>query len=318
VLFTASLVIFGMGVYAAIAAPANSNYVASTVRFEGQLMDGSGNMVADGPYQLSFTLYDQASGGTILWTDANRTVTVTDGVYSVQLGDPQHPFPQSAFDGPRWLGVAVGPNQEMPQRISLSAVPFALNARQAMGIQGNMVSTTTPAAGQVLAWNSTATLWAPQTAPTANISTPAVRTYWNSTAPTIVNNTWTVLNFNVERWDTGNFHVTTTPNWSKLTVGAGQQGKYFIFANVQFAANVTGMRMVAIRLTKAAGGTTTLVSESREAANATTMAISASTVYQLATGDYVEVLVWQTSGAGLVVMNTVNYSPEFGMIRLGD
>jgi hypothetical protein len=39
--------------------------------------------------------------------------------------------------------------------------------------------------------------------------------------------------------------------------------------------------------------------------------------YSLAVNDYVECVVWQTSGGGLNILANGNYSPEFSMVRVG-
>ena len=183
-------------------------------------------------------------------------------------------------------------------------------------LQGNLVSTQAPADGQVLTWNATSTQWVPQTAPTPNATKPSVRVY-SATNLSVANNNLTLLNFANERWDPNNMHAQTSPNYSRLTVGTGQQGRYYIFASVQFAANANGQRMIVIRLTRG-GVTTILVSETRNNSGSLAAALTASTVYNLAVGDYVELLAWQNSGVALNAQLAANYSPDFGMIRLGD
>ena len=59
------------------------------VNFQGRLTNSSGNIVADGLYNIQFKLYDAASAGTLLWSETRETtnrVQVTNGLFSVQLG----------------------------------------------------------------------------------------------------------------------------------------------------------------------------------------------------------------------------------------
>src|SRR5512136_3098407 len=53
--------------------------------YQGLLLDSAGSPVADGDYELTFSIYDVATGGTALWSET-QTVTVTSGLFNVQLG----------------------------------------------------------------------------------------------------------------------------------------------------------------------------------------------------------------------------------------
>lgn len=159
VFFLTALILTGFNAYTTLAAPRQSPHVPSVVGFEGQLANAAGQPVADGNYTITFSLYSQAEAGTALWNET-QNVAVADGLYSVQLGS-ETPLNPTHFEGNRWLGVQVSGDSEMSPRIPISAVPFALNARQAMGLQGFDVSTTSPTDGHVLTWNNTTSQWEP-------------------------------------------------------------------------------------------------------------------------------------------------------------
>src|SRR5574341_1024316 len=161
-LLLASLVISGLNAYATFAAPSQSPYVPSAVGFEGRLADTTGQPVADGTYTITFSLYSEATGGTALWSET-QNVTVSGGLYSVQLGSIT-PLNPTHFEGSRWLGVQVSGDSEMAPRIAISAVPFALNARQAMGLQGYDVAASAPQNGDALVWNAAQNQWQPNAA----------------------------------------------------------------------------------------------------------------------------------------------------------
>jgi hypothetical protein len=133
---------------------------------------------------------------------------------------------------------------------------------------------------------------------------------YNNAALTIPDTTGTLLTFNAERYDNGGLHDTVTNN-SRLT--AQKAGKYTIWAGVEWALNTTGFRMVAIRL----NGTTNIALVTANGTTGNTTDQSISTLYHLAAGDYVEVMVWQTSGGNLNVSVGGSYSPEFAMQWLG-
>lgn len=160
VLLVVSLLASGFSaVYVTLAAPQRSIYVPTTIGFEGQLADAQGAPVADGEYTITFTLYDNDEGGTDKWHQTKQ-VQVNDGLYSVQLGSSPDTFDADDFNGPRWLAVKVGNDAEMTPRIQVGAVPFALNAKYAAGLQDNPVADTAPQTDNALMWNGSA--WAPQ------------------------------------------------------------------------------------------------------------------------------------------------------------
>ncbi|HEX4048672.1 MAG TPA: hypothetical protein VH309_12590, partial [Elusimicrobiota bacterium] len=69
--------------------PAAAQVFPAYLNYQGKLGDPSGNPLT-GTYSFEFKLYNQASGGTLLFDDANYTggnaVNVVNGIYSVQIG----------------------------------------------------------------------------------------------------------------------------------------------------------------------------------------------------------------------------------------
>lgn len=127
---------------------------------------------------------------------------------------------------------------------------------------------------------------------TANISVP--------------NATDTALTFNSERVDVGGMHSTGS-NTSRITVPASEGGFYLMGGGVQVASNATGHRQVGIRL----NGSTFLVASRVAAATSGATVMAVSTGYQLAAGDYLELVVTQDSGGALNAEAGGNYTPEF-------
>lgn len=121
----------------------------------------------------------------------------------------------------------------------------------------------------------------------------------------------TALTFNSERWDSGNLH-STSANTERLT--APITGLYSIGGHAYFAANATGSRQISVRV----NGSTYIAIQREAKGDATNVTVlSVETVYRLAAGEYVELVVQQTSGGNLDVTAAANYSPEFWMVRLG-
>jgi hypothetical protein len=93
--------------------------------YQGVLVDDQGDPVADGAYELTFSIYDVATGGSPLWQET-QTLAVVDGVFDAVLG---HDTPLAlAFDSPCWLGVTITGDDEMSPRLELTAVPYARRA----------------------------------------------------------------------------------------------------------------------------------------------------------------------------------------------
>ncbi len=114
------------------------------------------------------------------------------------------------------------------------------------------------------------------------------------------------LTFDTERVDVGPMHDTGS-NTGRLTVPTGGGGFYAIGGQIEFASNSTGRRGIQVRL----NGTTVIVREETGNIGSNDHAVTVSTVYQLAAGDYVELMGLQASGGSLNMLATGNYSPEF-------
>lgn len=162
VCLTVSILLSGLNVFTSLAAPLRqTSSLPGRVGFEGQLLDGS-TAVPDGPYSLTFKLYDTATGGTELWSET-QTVTVTNGLYSVYLGSTANNELEPAdFAGQRWLEITWNDADPDPitltPRIQIGAVPYSLNT---MGLQGRPVSSNAPQSGNVLGWSTVSNNWQP-------------------------------------------------------------------------------------------------------------------------------------------------------------
>jgi hypothetical protein len=101
------------------------------ISFQGILTDASGQAADDGNYLLTFRLYDNELGVSVLWTET-QTTAVQSGVFNVMLGK-ETPL-SLTFNKPLWLGVSVDGAQEMRPRTALAASPYALHADVANAI----------------------------------------------------------------------------------------------------------------------------------------------------------------------------------------
>jgi hypothetical protein len=105
------------------------------INFQGKLVNNPASTnVTNTNYTVIFTLYDNYTGGTTLWTET-QTVTTVDGIFRVALGSVT-PFPASFnfnWSG-LYLGMKVNSDSEMTPRIQMAAVPFAFNAEKVSGL----------------------------------------------------------------------------------------------------------------------------------------------------------------------------------------
>jgi hypothetical protein len=125
------------------------------INYQGRLTDSSGNIVANGSYNIKFTIYNAPTGGTNLWQEYRQTgnrVTITNGLFDVRFGDVTALSP-TLFDESTQLYLEV----ELPTpatatcstsncasftegalspRQPIAASPYAFNADMIDGIDG--------------------------------------------------------------------------------------------------------------------------------------------------------------------------------------
>ena len=99
---------------------------AQTFSMKGVLRDPLGRTVDDGQYQLTFKLYDAATGGNELWSETLGSVPVQHGVFSVELGT-QTSMSGLSFGSGYYLGIVVADGPELEPRIKLTPIPYSLS-----------------------------------------------------------------------------------------------------------------------------------------------------------------------------------------------
>jgi hypothetical protein len=130
--------------------PSAGAAINKQLNYQGKLQDSGGITVADGAYDIKFSIYAADAGGTPLWTECGttgtptaRTVTVTNGIFSIMLGDtsaglvcdvggtPASPNAINLkFDSDSYyLGVTIAPDlAEMTPRKHIGAAGYSFNA----------------------------------------------------------------------------------------------------------------------------------------------------------------------------------------------
>jgi hypothetical protein len=110
--------------------------VPHLLRYQGQAVDSQG-IPLDGSYTLILRLYDASTGGNKVWEDTQSNVLITNGYFSVLLGQgPANPL-NVDWSQPCWLGVEVDldplVNEELIPRQQVTSVPLALMAERLDG-----------------------------------------------------------------------------------------------------------------------------------------------------------------------------------------
>ncbi len=108
--------------------------MSNTLHYQARLMNKSGNIVSNGYYTVSFSLYTQSSGGSSFWSETH-TLYATRGYVDAQLGSIT-PLNTDFSGSDYYLGVRIGSDSEMTPRKQLGSAPWSLNASNSQALQG--------------------------------------------------------------------------------------------------------------------------------------------------------------------------------------
>jgi hypothetical protein len=99
--------------------------IPEVMGYQGRVTDNGGNPVPNGDYVMRFHIYDNPGGsGSPLWDSGPHAVPVSDGVFSVMLGEPPEPPLNLPFDQDYWMLVAFDGEDQLPLK-PLGSVGFA-------------------------------------------------------------------------------------------------------------------------------------------------------------------------------------------------
>ncbi len=113
--------------------------VPDSLSYQGRLLD-AGSQPVTGDYTIIFTLHDAPVGGALLWTEDHVNVPVTDGLFSVELGET---VPLTAdilagsggggAGGSVYLEVQLAGQPPMSPRTRLLSAPYSVMTGRVMG-----------------------------------------------------------------------------------------------------------------------------------------------------------------------------------------
>ena len=104
-----------------VAGPLAAQTAAPTlIPFQARLTDQNGVAYTNNQYTIVFQLYDQAVGGTLLWSERHEKVGVLNGMVNVFLGSIAT-LTNVSFSSTRYLGITVdgdnNPNTADPEMV---------------------------------------------------------------------------------------------------------------------------------------------------------------------------------------------------------
>ena len=110
-------------------APLAQAAIPYKINYQGRLTR-NGNAVNNETHLMSFKIYDAISGGTLIWTSADQTVAVSNGVFSTVLdaGSPAA-LSTATFAAPRYLELTLDGSTTLAPRETMSASPYAFVAQ---------------------------------------------------------------------------------------------------------------------------------------------------------------------------------------------
>ena len=112
-----------------IIAAGASAQVPHLIRYQGQAVDSKG-VPLEGPYTLTFRLYDAEAGGAKRWEESQASVPLTGGHFSVLLGQVAS-LDAMDWSQASWLSIQVNGDPELVPRQRITSVPLAVRAESA-------------------------------------------------------------------------------------------------------------------------------------------------------------------------------------------
>lgn len=136
------------------------------------------------------------------------------------------------------------------------------------------------------------------------------KAYLSAANVTLANASWLTVQWDRESFDDG-LHSTSS-NLSRFTVPSGRSGKYMVVAHIVFTNGAESIRLVRLRKNGQY-----VEGEARLVESGAGMSLTLSTVVAMNAGDYLEVQVYQNSGATIYVCGSSTQYSTVSVVRLG-
>jgi hypothetical protein len=128
-MYTRTICFFMIAMTFMIASPTPAQ-VPPLINYQGRLTNLEGGPL-DTVVDLTFELYEDEGGASLLWTETHPNVTIINGLFSLILGDLS-PFPDELWSGPvRFLGIKIGEGELMNPLTPVVSGAYAMRAGSA-------------------------------------------------------------------------------------------------------------------------------------------------------------------------------------------
>jgi hypothetical protein len=118
--------------------------VPSVIPYQGRLTDAAGTPL-NGSYSIRFSLWNSGAGGSEQWSETQAAVTVSNGLFQVNLGSVVA-IPATIFTGgDLYLEIKVGADPAMTPRQRFGSTPYAFRAGIGAGLASGYRSNVTAA-----------------------------------------------------------------------------------------------------------------------------------------------------------------------------
>lgn len=165
------------------------------------------------------------------------------------------------------------------------------------------VAVGTASNGQSLVYNGSTSKWE---ATTVNNGAEISASSYRNTAQSITSTGWQVLNMEAEEWDTANM-ISVGTNPSRITIPAGQAGRYLVTAYTSADMNASGGRWLSVYKNGALLRYCSMPGNAGLGGNQT---FTCSWNLDLSAGDYVELAAYQNSGS------TLSFIPRLSVAKM--
>lgn len=121
--------------------PSSKADAPNVISYQGRLTTAGGTPI-NAPTSLRFRLYTAAIGGVTLYDSGPQVITVTDGLFSVELGKAPLPnlFVSPIFaDSSVYLGITVGADPEITPRTRITTSGYASHVQSVDGAEGGTI-----------------------------------------------------------------------------------------------------------------------------------------------------------------------------------
>lgn len=127
-----------VGLLTIVFAPVARAQAPQLLSYQGVLTDAAGALVPDGPYNITFRIFNVAVAGAPLYVEFQPAVPVVRGGFSALIGSVV--ALALPFDEQYWLEIQVAPDPPLAPRIRLASAPYALSLR--LPFSGSATSAT--------------------------------------------------------------------------------------------------------------------------------------------------------------------------------